>query len=164
MAGRGQKLEGEMRILIVKTSSLGDLFHALPTVRSLKTQTGAHIDWVVSNQYTGLVDCFSDVDRAIPFYRKSFFSTFKSFLHDLRLHEYDYIIDLQGLFKSALVTRLARGRRRIGPSFYREGAELFYGEVAGRRDKNRHAVEECMDVIDHLGLERCPMEFPMHDP
>lgn len=153
-----------MKILIVKMSSLGDLFHALPAVHNLKVKLNAQIDWVVNDAYVDLVDCFEDVDRVIPYHRKNFFSTFGGFWSDLRADRYDYIIDLQGLLKSAVVAGLARGGKRIGPSFHREGARLFYSGVAGVLDKDRHAVEENLDIIEYLGLGLMKPEFPVLFP
>lgn len=153
-----------MRILIVKLSSLGDLFHALPAVHDLKVGLNAQVDWVVQSEYVDLVKCFSDVDRVIPFHRNAFFPHWTSFLAELRRQDYDLIIDLQGLLKSATVARLARGRRRIGPSFHREGSGFLYDVVAGVRNKNRHAVEENRDVVRYLGLAVAKPEFPVSFP
>ncbi len=153
-----------MRILIVKLSSLGDLFHALPAVHNLKIKLQADIHWVVQNEYHDLVKCFSDVDKVIPFDRKNFPKSLKQFVTELRSTEYDMVIDMQGLMKSALITMLARGKRKIGPSFHREGTLLLYPEVAGKRNKKRHAVEENFDVIKHLGLEQIAPEFPINLP
>ncbi len=146
-----------MRILIVKLSSLGDLFHALPAVHNLKTETGAEIDWVTQEAYVDLVRCFDDVSTVIAFPRRDFLRKAGPFIRRLRRAKYDVIIDMQGLLKSGLVTRLACGKRRIGPSFHREGSRLFYHSVTGVRDKNRHAVIENLDLILHLGL---PLQVP----
>ena len=153
-----------MRILVIKLSSLGDLFHALPAVHNLKIALNARIDWVTQNEYIELVKCFTPVDRVIPFYRKAFFTRLLPFLRELRSCEYDYVIDLQGLLKSAIVARLARGRERIGPSFPREGAWLFYSAVAGTRDKNRHAVDENLDIVRFLKRDVIKPEFPAKFP
>ena len=59
-----------MRILIIKLSSLGDVFHALPAVRNLKVELNATIDWVTTTGYVDLVRCFDDVDHVIGFPRK----------------------------------------------------------------------------------------------
>ncbi|MFH0878105.1 MAG: glycosyltransferase family 9 protein [Lentisphaerota bacterium] len=147
------------RILIIKLSSLGDLFHALPAVHQLKTGLKASIDWVTQNEYAGLVRCFTDVDRVIGFSRTRFWREFPFFFQQLRLRRYDYIIDMQGLLKSALVARLARGRRRIAPSFSREGSHLFFNDKAGGENKKRHAVEECLDVVRYFKLDVQPAEF-----
>ncbi len=153
-----------MRILIIKLSSLGDLFHALPAVHNLKTETGATIDWVTNAAYAELVRCFDDVETVIPFPRQNMRRDGAAFLRTLRQSRYDKIIDLQGLLKSALVARAARGDDRIGPSFHREGSRLFYHTVAGARDKNRHAVIENLDIIRHLGLRLNTPVFPVTLP
>jgi heptosyltransferase-1 len=82
----------------------------------------------------------------------------------LRSEEYDYIIDMQGLLKSAFVAILAKGNTRIGPSFQREGAFLFYNAVAGKKNKNRHAVDECFDVVDFLKLKRVTPTYLLNFP
>ncbi|MDF7807317.1 glycosyltransferase family 9 protein [Pontiellaceae bacterium B12219] len=156
-----------MRILIVKTSSLGDLFHALPAVHLLKTAFDAEIDWVVNKDYAGLVECFSDVRKVIPFPRKALFPNLGSFRAELRKEAYDLVVDLQGLLKSALICRMAKrvkGAKILGPSFQREGARFFYTAVAGKKNKNRHAVEENLDVLRWLEKPAEPIAFPIQFP
>ncbi len=135
------------RILIIKLSSVGDILHALPTVNALKRYMNAEIDWVVQREFVDLVDCFPDVNCVIPFPRRGYLKHGGKFIRELRSHNYHIVIDLQGLMKSALVARLARAPRKIGPSFNREGAHLFYHEVAGKRDLTRHAVDQNLDVL-----------------
>ena len=136
------------RILVIKLSSLGDIAHALPAVRALKERTGAELDWVVQPEYAPLLACCPDVERTIEFPRRDFLRGFWSFLRELRRAEYDAVVDLQGLMKSALAARLARGRSRVGPAWAREGAPWLYdarpAKTAGPR---RHAVDELMDVV-----------------
>jgi lipopolysaccharide heptosyltransferase I len=153
-----------VRLLIVKTSSLGDLFHALPAVHRLKIGLNAEIDWVVNSGYVPLVRCFTDVHRIIPFPRHRLLSGLGPFLSALRETPYDLVVDLQGLLKSALIGRATRTSRRIGPSFQREGAGLFYDDVAAPRNKNRHAVDENLDVLRFLHLPDGPVEFPVVFP
>lgn len=153
-----------MRILVIKLSSLGDLFHAVPAVHILKEGLSATVDWVTTDTYAQLVSCFSDVDRVISFHRRSFFSRLGPFLADLRGEEYDMIVDFQGLLKSAMVACLARGKERIGPGFHREGSGLFYSRVAGVRDRTRHAVEQNLAVVSSLGLQVSEPVFPMDVP
>ncbi len=155
---------GMKKILVVKLSSLGDLFHALPAVHNLKVGLGAQIDWVVQREYADLVGCFDDVRRVIPFDRHRALRRFSSFLKTLLAQRYDMVLDMQGLLKSGVITRLARADRRIGPSFHRECAWVFYHAVAGERDKERHAVDENFDVVRHLELEPMPPAFPVTFP
>jgi len=137
------------RILVIKLSSLGDLAHALPAVRALKRRTGADIDWVTQPEYIPLLECCPDVSRILAFPRRTVIREGASFIRSLRRETYDVIVDLQGLMKSAMVARLARGAKRVGPAWAREGAPHFYQEQPSRHPgPRRHAVEELMDVVD----------------
>ncbi len=111
-----------MKVLIVKTSSLGDVIHTLPAVTDAATAMPAiRFDWVVEEAFAEIPDLHPAVNRAIPIalrrWRKGWKAAFSSgeiaaFLRDLRLESYDLIIDAQGLmFKSALVAMLAKGLR-----------------------------------------------------
>jgi lipopolysaccharide heptosyltransferase I len=151
MTDRLQSLE-KPDVLIVKMSSLGDLFHALPTLTCLRRGLDARIDWVVNTEYADLVRCFEDVAGVLPFPRREGLAARRAFSRELRGRTYDLVVDLQGLLKSAWVARMPHAARRIGPSFCREGAQYLYREIAGRKNKNRHAVEECLDVVRYLGL------------
>ena len=157
-----------MRVLVVKLSSLGDALHALPAVAELKAQLGAEVHWAVQPAFAALVRRFACVDEVLEVPRPSDLAGFLRALRALRTRRYDLVVDLQGLMKSALVARAARAPRRIGPSFAREGSRLFYHELAGHRDKSRHAVEECLDIVRHLGLAmpaepRFPLDVPAID-
>lgn len=161
------------RILIVKLSSMGDLFHALPAVHLICRAFDAKCDWAVQSEYVQLVECFSDVDRiiAVPRHAIGLKSLVQLYI-DLRQEKYDLVLDLQGLLKSALIARLARGERCIGPSFSREAAHLFYKERAAAGnvgdDSNgvevRHAVDCVLDTCSYLGIPRSPVEFPVEFP
>lgn len=153
-----------MRLLIVRLSSLGDLFHALPAVHALKVGLNASVDWVTQTNYVELVRCFTDVDRVIGFPRRGFLGKAVPFLRELRQERYSHVIDLQGLLKSAFVSRLARAERRIGPSYSREGSRLLYSGLAGPARKDRHAVDEALDVVRHLGLKEHAPVFPVRFP
>ena len=157
-----------MRILVVKTSSLGDLFHALPAVRLLKRGLDdARVDWVANAEYAALAERFEDVSRVLPFPRRDLRRGWGAFRAALRADAYDLVVDFQGLMKSALIARSARrapGARILGPSFRREGAGWLYSAVVGKKDKERHAVEENLDVPRFLGLPTSPVEFPVRFP
>lgn len=113
-----------MRILIVKTSSLGDIVHAFPVLEYLKTHhPQAQIDWVVEQSFAELVGAHPMVDRVIPIQTKKWrshlfaLSTWKElagFRHELRKTAYDLVLDLQGNSKSGLVTGLAKSVKKVG--------------------------------------------------
>ena len=137
------------RILVIKLSSLGDIAHALPAVRALKERTGAAVDWVVQPEYGPLLALCPDVDRLIEFPRRNWRRGWGTFWRELRRERYDWVVDLQGLFKSALAARLARGTRRAGPAWAREGAPWVYDVRPARKPgPRRHAVEELMEIVE----------------
>ncbi len=163
----GPSQQSSCRVLIVKLSALGDLFHVLPAVHVVKQRLDATIDWVAHPEYAGLVSCFTDVGRVICYPRRRFAALFPFFMRELRAERYDLVLDFQGLLKSALTARLARGGRRIGPARCREGAGLFYAlrppAVSDSRTA-RHAVLEALDVVRCLGLEAGDPVFPVKFP
>lgn len=152
------------RILAVKLSSLGDLFHALPAVALIREGLGVDIDWACHDAYAGLVRCFEPVSRVLAFPRHSWRRDGPAFLKELRAERYDLALDLQGLLKSALVARAARSRCVVGPSFHREGACLFYDDVVGQRNRDRHAIDECLDAARYLSVPDRPVRFPIRIP
>jgi lipopolysaccharide heptosyltransferase I len=152
------------RLLVIKLSSLGDLFHALPAVHCLKQAWNASIDWLTHDAYTDLVGCFSDVDEVLGFPRRDILRRLAPAFRALRARRYDLVLDMQGLLKSAVLARTAKGARRIGPSFWREGARTFYDEVAGPPDCERHAVDQILDVVRYLDVPLAPIRFPIAAP
>ncbi len=108
-----------MRVLLVKTSSLGDVIHALPALTdAARAIPGIRFDWVVEEGFAEIPSWHPAVDKVIPVavrrWRKNLWQTFKSgewkrFKQSLRANQYDLVIDAQGLVKSAFLTRYAKG-------------------------------------------------------
>lgn len=109
-----------MRVLIVKTSSMGDVLHTLPALTDAQQAIpGIQFDWVVEEGFAQIPSWHSAVDRVIPVairrWRKAWFSApikaeRTAFRRAVCANQYDAVIDAQGLVKSAaLVTRLAHG-------------------------------------------------------
>jgi heptosyltransferase-1 len=111
------------KILLVKLSSLGDVLHNLPIIWDIRARLPeAQIDWVVEEGYVNLLsplltrEGFKGIDRIIPFglrrWKKSLLSLhawkeFFAFRKNLQQVSYDFVIETQGLLKSALVCALA---------------------------------------------------------
>lgn len=148
-----------MRVLIVKTSSMGDVLHTLPALTDAQQAIpDIHFDWVVEEGFAQIPSWHSAVDRVIPVairrWRKAWFSApikaeRKTFRDAVRLLQYDAIIDAQGLVKSAaLVTRLAHGiKHGMDWSTAREPlASLFYNRKH-HIAKQQHAVERTRELF-----------------
>ena len=108
-----------MRLLIVKLSSLGDVVHAMPVVHDLRSAfPGVLIDWVVEPGFAPLVRRVDGIAETIEcalrrwsksWWRADVRAEWRAFRARLKQEHYDAVIDLQGLTKSALIARAARG-------------------------------------------------------
>ena len=158
------------RILIIKPSSMGDVLHAFPAVHALMAaDTGLAVDWVINPAFAELLDYLPGIRRKILFRRRelgrlsTFFSAAGELLRELRREKYDAVIDLQGLFRSALVGIFARGGSLWGPAEAREkAAGLCYRRKLHYPENLRHAIEKnCAMIRDFSGLEQISCNYPL---
>jgi len=143
-------MRSALSIILVKTSSLGDVLHNLPVVTDICQHVpDASIDWAVEEGFAALPMLHPGVNRAIPVamrrWRKSWWQArgeIRAVCRDLRASRYDFALDTQGLLKSALITRCALATRcGFDWSSAREPvASLFYDRTYAVA-KNQHAVE-----------------------
>lgn len=152
------------KALVVKLSSLGDLFHALPAVQQLQRELNCTMDWLTQPEYRELVSTFGPVDRVLTYPRRRVIRSLPGWVQALRAESYDYVFDFQGLLKSAVLSRMARGTRRVGPSYQREGARFFYDEVADSADRTRHAVDQALDIVQHMKIPLAEVTFDVAFP
>ncbi|AQT58994.1 lipopolysaccharide heptosyltransferase I [Cellvibrio sp. PSBB023] len=147
-----------MRILLVKMSSMGDIFHTFPAISDIKKQfPNAEIDWVVEDSFKEIVQWHPQVRQAIPIHLrrwmkqrdKQSWQEFKAWRKALRAENYDYIIDAQGLLKSAIVAKCAQGKGIDGYDKHsaREGITHWFYKRPHEVDKNQHAVERTRQLV-----------------
>lgn len=155
-------------ILIIKLSAIGDVVHALPLLEVLrKNFPEARIDWVVEEESSQIVDEHKGIDNVIISHRKSWQKRFlkrgerstalreiMQFLRELRSKEYELVIDLQGLFKSAILVALSKGKRKIGFAGGREGSSLFLTEKPFYVDYDQHALDRYLATAEYLKCEK----------
>jgi heptosyltransferase-1 len=106
-------------VLLVKTSSLGDVIHNLPVASDIRRAIpDCRIDWVVEESFTAVPRMHAAVTRVLPVairrWRRGVLAgatrdEIGNFLRELRARSYDAVIDTQGLLKSALIACAARG-------------------------------------------------------
>lgn len=143
------------RILLVKTSSLGDVIHNLPVVNDiLQHAPQAHIDWLVEESFADIPHLHTGISHvftlALRRWKKHIFSqktwqeiaAFKQFIQQ---NQYDAIIDTQGLLKSALAMRYAHGtkhgydkqsiREPLASHFYDKTYAISYQQHAVMRNR-----------------------------
>ncbi|MEJ2455482.1 MAG: lipopolysaccharide heptosyltransferase I [Candidatus Thiodiazotropha sp.] len=147
-----------MRVLVIKTSSLGDVIHTLPAVTDAAARiAGIRFDWVVEESFAEIPAWHPAVERVLPValrrWRKNPWRAWRSgdwsgFRRALSQYRYDRVIDAQGLLKSAFITRFADG-----PSYgldrqsAREPlASRFYDHPLPVT-KGRHAIERTRSLF-----------------
>ncbi len=161
------------RILIVKTTSMGDVVHALPAVADLaRVHPDAQIDWVVEKSFADIPRLSRYVrfvhEVAVRDWRKRLlsqgtWSEINRVRHAFRLENYDAAVDLQGLLKSAVIGRWA-GAPLYGydkNSIKESVASRFYDKQFAV-SKSLSAVTRCRELLAHaLGysLDGLPLEF-----
>ena len=110
-----------MKLLIVKTSSLGDVIHMLPAVTdAVRARPGLEVDWLVEESFAAIPAWHPAVKRVIPIAMRRWkkrwtaadtWREIGAAKASLKAADYDLVVDSQGLFKSAIWTRAARGPR-----------------------------------------------------
>ncbi|UDG81479.1 Lipopolysaccharide heptosyltransferase 1 [Candidatus Profftia lariciata] len=142
-----------MHVLIVKTSSIGDIIHTLPALTdAMQNISNIKFDWVVEEMFSQIPHWHPAVERVIPVairrWKKKWFCTVNrkeryAFKKDLQYRNYNAVIDAQGLIKSAaLITRIAKGP--LHGQNYRSAREPLASLFFNHRyfiSKNIHAIE-----------------------
>ncbi len=140
-----------MHVLIVKTSSMGDIIHTLPAITDAASAIpNVKFDWVVEEKFAEIPHWHPAVDNVIKVawrrWRKQLLSAttraeWRSFRQSLNSKKYDLIIDAQGLIKSALFSRLAKGMCcGFASDSVRERLASFLYHRSFSVARNQHAV------------------------
>ena len=141
-----------MKVLIVKTSSMGDVIHTFPALEDARhARPDVAFDWCVEEAFSPIVALHPAVGKihavAVRRWRKKPFDgeTWRAvgaFRKAVKESGYDLVVDAQGLLKSALVARMAgapisgfdraSAREPLAALFYRDGYRV---------DRTLHAIE-----------------------
>jgi lipopolysaccharide heptosyltransferase I len=152
------------RILIVRTSAIGDVLHGLPVLCALRNRwPQAHLSWVVETRAAELLRGHAALDELVVVPRGWLRSPQAVFAlrRQLRRLSPEVALDLQGLTKSAVAARLSGASRRIGFSApdARELSRWFYTEQV--RSQATHVVDRCLELLRPLGIDRPAVRFDL---
>ena len=159
-----------MKVLVVKTSSMGDVFHTLPAIEdAYRNIPGIEFHWVVEEGFQDIPTWHPAVTRVISVawrrWRKNLTDAqvrqqMRAFYHDLRQETYDKVIDAQGLIKSALITGMALGecygfdkysaREGLAALAYRYPVSIPKGDHAIKRVRHLFAQTLGYGITDEL--------------
>lgn len=160
-----------MRVLIIKTSSLGDVIHTLPALTDATRQIAdIQFDWVVERGFSQVPGWHKAVEQVIPVelrrWRKHPWQARKSgewrcFKEAVGARQYDAVIDAQGLMKSAVLCRYSSGprygfdkhsaREPLASRFYHHKVSVPKGQHAVERTRQLFAAALGYCVPESLG-------------
>jgi heptosyltransferase-1 len=159
-----------VRILIVRTSALGDVVHALPVLTALRRHyPEARIGWVVEEAMAPVLEGHPDLDELLtvrlrhwgkePFRRRTL-GELRQFLAALGRFSPDVVLDLMGNHKAGVISALTGSDRRIGAArpWRREpSSALWISE--GVEPRGVHAVDRGLSLLSGLGIPPEPADF-----
>ncbi len=159
-----------MRILILRTSALGDVVHCLPVLTALRRHLPeARIGWVIESAFAPLLAGHPDLDALIEvrlraWRRRPFAASTRreiaALLGALRAFRADVALDLMGNHKAGMLGAATLARRRIGLARRQRrepSSVVWITETA--EAPGRHAVERALAVLERLGLPAEPPDF-----
>ena len=157
-----------MRTLIIKTSSLGDVLHTLPAVTdAARHKPAMRFDWVVEEAFAEVPRWHAAVDDviavAIRRWKHQLFHAVRAgepqaAIRHLRRRRYEHVIDAQGLIKSAVMARLARGPRSgLDRDSVREPVAARAYDHAFAIARNQHAVQRVRQLF------AAALDYPLPD-
>lgn len=146
------------RVLIIKTSSMGDIIHTLPALTDAASAIpDIQFDWVVEENFAEIPAWHPAVNHIIPVairrWRKSILKTLRSgewaeFRQNINNYEYDAVIDAQGLLKSAWITKKARGATfGLDKHSAREPLASYFYQHPQAISWQQHAVERIRQLF-----------------
>lgn len=157
-----------MRILIVRTSALGDVIHALPVLTALRRHLPeAKIGWVVEEGMAPVLSGHPDLDELLTVRLRQWrrlspggVRELGGFLSALDRFSPDVVLDLMGNHKAGVLSALTLADRRIGfarRSRREPSSALWISEPVVPR--GTHAVDRMLSLLDALGIPPEPADF-----
>ncbi|HZL30693.1 MAG TPA: lipopolysaccharide heptosyltransferase I [Pseudolabrys sp.] len=157
-------------ILFIKTSSLGDVIHHMPALTEARAALpAARFAWLVEEAFAPLVRLHPGVDVVITVgwrrWRKSMaapatWGEIAQAWRGIRARRYDTVIDTQGLLRTGLMARAARGvRHGYDAASVRERLALPFYDVRHKVGADLHAVERNR-ILTGMALGYAPRGAP----
>ncbi len=138
-----------MKILIIKTSAIGDVLQAFPVLEELRAHfPQAQIDWIVEKPLASLLENTQALSHTLVVDTKKWRrrpwccrKEILQFIRALRRTHYDVVLDLQGNAKSGFFTLFAKAKVKVGYSY-----RCLPEKINGLFTNSRIAVPKELDV------------------
>jgi heptosyltransferase I len=163
-----------MKIAIVKLSALGDIVHSMIVLQFIKKYNKEiSIDWIVEESYKDLLEFHPDINKVHLINikqakkKKSLLALIREFKKVHKLSSYDLVIDMQGLLKSAIISKLIPSKQTLGFNNFsaRESlASIFYNKTFECAYKNNVIKRNLMIIEFALGLDTSKQKIIDKEP
>lgn len=149
------------KIAIVRLSALGDIVNSAVVLQFIKySYPHATIDWITEENFAPILQHNPEIENLYPINikrikkEKSFTLLRELIAHLSHLGQYDLVIDMQGLIKSAVVSRLiSKNTHGFDKNSTRESlASLFYKTSSSIAYEENVVKRNCFIVADALGI------------
>lgn len=154
-----------LKILIVKSSALGDIVQAFPILSYLKAiDPHCEVDWVVEESCKDLIASHPLVNEVIVMngkrWKEDFYKPFFSFCKKLKEKKYDLLFDLQGNCKSALVVWVAKAKIKVGRGrkSVREWPNLLVTNRRYEMPKKKSIQEQYLSIVEQYFQKKIPID------
>ncbi len=116
----------------------------------------AQIEWFVDERFGAILEHSPYIDKLHPIALKSTLTTFNplkifKLFKSLRAYEYDIVIDMQGLIKSALITQMLKAPKKVGFDYAsaREGLSTFFYSQKVSIAYNESVLKRNFTLLSH---------------
>ena len=141
------------RICIIKPSALGDIVQTLPLLPALhKRFPDAEISWVVNGQLADILNGHPLLHRVLTYDRRGGIRSGLNLLRELKQANFDLVFDLQGLLRSAVMTKATRAKCCVGLETAREGSHLVCDVVVPNTGRKVPAHARYWEVARAIGM------------
>ncbi|MDB5386121.1 MAG: Heptosyltransferase [Planctomycetaceae bacterium] len=141
------------RICIIKPSAFGDVVQSMPLLNVLHSRfPESQISWVINRELSDLLTGHSVAPKLIPFDRRGGVSAWWKLLRDIRQSKFDLVVDLQGLFRTSVMSWASRAPLRVGLQAARDGSSLACHLLVPNTSSQGPAHRRYWQVAEELGL------------
>lgn len=136
----------QVKILIIRFSSIGDIVLTTPVIRCLKKQLDCELHYVTKQSYRSILGSNPYIDKVW-----SFENHLNEILNELAIESFDYIIDLHKNIRSAIVKKKLKAKSF---SFHKANLEKWLMvNLKINRLPQLHIVDRYLKTVAPLGIK-----------
>lgn len=144
------------RILLIRTDRIGDVVLTTPAIRALRQKfPSAHLAMMVNPSTIDLIRGDQDIDEILiddRFKKHRGFFGFMRLVNEIRLKNFDIVVNFHTKKRTNLLCALSRIPRRVGYRNDKLGFLLTHKIKDVRSQGEKHEAQYCIDALEPLGV------------